>query len=554
MPETLESATQTDPITEIDSETKQINSRAEIDTSPPFGSVEEAVTRFGGRGSWIPHHMLRPPPHNSVVEFDIEKVEQQAAELEKDLIVKERETLNLLKELDAAKRVVEVLKLKLAKEVSESMPTLDLSLDSQVSTPNKKSAGNLSLCTAPSPGLILMELNQAKLDLNKTTNDLVVIQASIQSLNKKMKKEKNSPERSGERQTPNSVGVLSIEEKLDRARLKLQMADDAETKGGPQNSTNILRELQQLNFEAVHFKQMAEAADYEVMKATSEIEQTKTSIKMVEMRLIAAKKMEEAARAVEAIAFAEMKARSNTESSLGLFLHESEGVTLSFEEYSALAQKAQKADKLSKNRAIDTMCHVDEADVSKLAILKKMEETTEEVKQSKTSLGEALGNIEVANRRKVVAEEAFCKGRSEHGQMRHSEHNCSTFEFKNSCPSHSHRDAQLLDGNETNLIKDKSKPVLRSTISIGDILSRKLVLQDDFVVGKHMEGHTEKQEASLSQMLREQSGLIFSSSKSLKDENVRKQFFSQRKKLGFIHVSLPLSKQSKKKVQAQDLR
>ena len=54
---------------------------------------------------------------NVIDGFGINKVEEQAAELKKDLIVKELKTLDVLEELGATKRIVEELKQQLQKEV-----------------------------------------------------------------------------------------------------------------------------------------------------------------------------------------------------------------------------------------------------------------------------------------------------------------------------------------------------------------------------------------------------------------------------------------------------
>ncbi|KAJ6699386.1 MYOSIN HEAVY CHAIN-LIKE [Salix purpurea] len=402
--------------------------RAEIDTSAPFQSVKEAVFE----------------------DVDIAKVEEQPALSEKDRFVKERETLDILRELETTKAIVEEIELKLQKQATQVNATLESSADDRNNLDEEKKdnpenlkggpqnlMGGLSSLPSSASGLILMELKQAKLNLSMTTNDLAESRTSVE-LNKKLEKESISLEKARERLTLNSLKISSLEEELNLTKQKLQLAKDDEMNGGSGNPLDISRELQRLSSEAEQFKKMGDAVNSEVLRTISEVEQTKGRIKSAEIRLVAARKMKEAARAAEAVALAEIKALSSHENSTRNSTQKPEGSTLKFEDYSFLTCKARGAKELSK------MIQVDEANVSKMEILKKVEEATEEVTNKRKALEEALSRVEAANKEKLAVEDALRMWRSEHGQKRRSTIPIST-KFKNSHSSPYRKDSRLRD-------------------------------------------------------------------------------------------------------------
>ncbi|KAK9683616.1 hypothetical protein RND81_10G153500 [Saponaria officinalis] len=425
--------------------------RVVIDTSAPFRSVEEAVVRFGGRGFWVPGSILAldaaSTDQRETEVSDINKLEERTVAMLKDLQLKEEETHDILKELDLTKRLVEELKLKLSNESPEFKSSEHSSKDSadSIKTQTLKPAEHSETYNLSASGLIMSELRQAKLNLYQNTHELAAIRASVESLSNKLEMEKQSQNPSNFLQ--NNVGKSSVTPLV------------------------ISRELRELNYEADQFMKTAEEAKSEVVRAMSEIEQTKTGLKVIEMRWLTAKKLEEAARAAESLALAEIRALSSHTDGIP---EKPRRISLTLEEYSALTDKARKAERLLK---------------------------------------------------------------------------------RNPTPLATRRDSRLLDLNEFEFVRNEQpRPRTRPTTSIGEILSRKLVMRDDLEVGRRNEEGTEgRQRVSLNQMLSRHRGEGSPQRRREKNVDEQKGLFSKRKGLGLVHISFPLSKHGKNKIQALNL-
>ncbi|OIV98549.1 hypothetical protein TanjilG_12135 [Lupinus angustifolius] len=496
----------------------------ESNISAPFNSVKEAATRY----------MNFITPSVYIEEYDPKKLEEQAATLKKELILKERETVDVLQELDSTGRIVEDLKSRLKEEESKVKIVSDREEnESQVTRLNvlKPLRDDFVFYPSSNPGKVLMELKQAKLNLIKLSYDVAGRRAFVESLKKKLKKERIELEKTRERLTLNCWKKSSLKEELNRIRLRLHVAKGSEIKYALDDPFDFTREMQRMIAKSEHFRKIGEAARSELFRTMSEIEETKMSIRTSEIWLDAARKMKEASNAAEAVALSEINALSN---------QNHEEITLSIEEYTALTRKARDAEEQSKKRVVDAMLEVDRAMLSKIRISKREEEATEDVKTNKKALEEALERVEAANREKVAVEEALRKLKFDGHKSRSSRHNRA--KFKNS--SSRRRDSRLLDVNGLDLVNEETKLVSKPSQSIGQILRGELLAPQEIEVGMPKERNS----VQLGQIICKKDDDPSFDIK-LDAENCKKQISSKRKNFGIAKTALFLIKRLKKKNQ-----
>ena len=336
-------------------------------------------------------------------------------------------------------------------------------------------------------------------------------------------------ERSREKVRTNTTLISSLEDELDQTTQKLQTLRDLQRRR--QDPSDIFIEIKKMTSELEQLRNTANASKSEAVNLAAEIEQMRASIGTAEVRCLAAKKIEEASRAAEALALAEIKILLSNEASSAEGLHGADSVDLSLEEYSELTDKAQEAEELSGKKIEAATVQVDEASQSESISLRKLEETQLQVGECKKALQEAQKRVDAANRGKIAVEEALYRCRSATGHKRRSFHDHP--KFKHAAPrckvSHS------LD------IMDVSKGSLKPTLSIGQILSMKLMGPDGY--DKSVWDNTsETSNVSLGQILNRRRAVVYSS-----DAAAHKKFSGKRKKFAFTGLSVFLARQAKSK-------
>ena len=204
--------------------------------------------------------------HKQEIE-ELNNLEEQTAQLEKELTIKERETLDVLKELESTKKVIADLKLKVQNEeactfsITKGGPAEKQSenvLEPEVRMADQDAQAQQAPCSS-----VLKELEQAKANLNRTTSDLAAIRASIESLQNDIAKEKVLVERSREKVGTNTTLISSLEDELDQTTQKLQTLRDLQRRR--QDPSDIFIEIKKMTSELEKLRNTANALKSEAV-------------------------------------------------------------------------------------------------------------------------------------------------------------------------------------------------------------------------------------------------------------------------------------------------
>ncbi|XP_042423395.1 protein WEAK CHLOROPLAST MOVEMENT UNDER BLUE LIGHT 1-like [Zingiber officinale] len=225
-----------------------------------------------------------------------------------------------------------------------------------------------------------MEIEEVRSHIEKSTDSVDSIKIQLSSLQCDLDREMAALRAVRQREDSQSASISSLEAQLYRMNLELELVQKREGAIKKKLTGEKQAKLQELS------------------KAKEEALQAKAEATAMELKLTAALKQIEAAKAWQALANSEVK-------SLQASREDSNGVILPLEEYSALIEKAKEAEEQAKERITPPIKQMEAAKESESKSLEKLEKAKETLEGKKKELRAAMERLEKAEEERQAEEE-----------------------------------------------------------------------------------------------------------------------------------------------------
>ncbi|EOA13056.1 hypothetical protein CARUB_v10026057mg [Capsella rubella] len=253
---------------------------------------------------------------------------------------------------------------------------------------------------------VSLELNEAKVLLEKLVEEEKSLQELVESLKAELKnvKTEHSEVEAKEAEIESVAGDLH--QKLTRGKSELEdcVAEESKAKAALED---MMLTINQISSETETARREAEEMRNKADELMKEAETAHLAHEESELHLRVALDEAEEAKADEAKALEQIKsisektkaARNSTSSESG-----SQSITLSQEEFKSLSKRAEVFDKLAEMKVAAALAQVEAVKASENETLKKLETTQEEIKKLKTATEEALKKAAMADAAKKAVE------------------------------------------------------------------------------------------------------------------------------------------------------